>query len=321
MRSRGLQFLTLSAWLLPWSFAQMPAAPDPLDALGVRDLSLPADQKQAIRVLLLANRKDDAERLLADIVLKTPDSFDSRILLARMEYLNKKPADAARQLAKADELQRLSTKDRLLLGFAYKANREPQRAIAEFQKLVAKEPGNPEYLYWIGRTELDARNPEKSIPVFRKLIAQNPDYLRAYESLGVALEQQGDKAGALAIYKDGVKRDEKLHACPPWLYLNLGALQQDANQLKVAEASLRAAIRCAPLAQSHYRLGLLLQDTKRTDEAIEQYRLAIGLQPGYSPPYYVLARLYKMKGESAKAAQALDAFRHLSETKAPPPAP
>lgn len=305
------RLLALSAVILPLASAQL-RPPDPLDALGIGDLSLPADQKQAIRVLMLANRKEDAEKLLVDIIAKTSDARDARILLGRLEYFNKKPAGAVKQLLKADESQRLSAKDRLLLALAYKANREPQLALAEFQKLVGKEPGNPEYLYWIGRTELDTRNPEKAIPVFRKLIAQSPDYLRAYESLGVALEQQGYKDGALATYKEAVKRDEKLHACPPWLYLNLGALQQQSNQLKEAEASLRAAIRCAPLAPAHYRLGLVLQDTKRIDEAIEQYRLAIGLQPGYSPPYYVLARLYSLKGESAKAAQALDAFRHLS---------
>jgi tetratricopeptide (TPR) repeat protein len=318
---RSLLFRSLTAFILPLSFAQIPSAPDPLDALGIRDLSLPADQKQAIRILMLTNRKDDAEKLLVDIIAKTPDVSDARILLARIEYLNKKPGEAAKQFLKADELQHLSARDRLILALAYKANREPQLAIGEFQKLVAKEPDNPEYLYLMGRTQLDTRNPEKAIPVFRKLIAQHPDYMRAYESLGVALEQQSDKNGALAVYKEGVKRDEKLHACPAWLYLNLGALQQESNQWKDAESSLRTAIGCAPLAQAHYRLGLVLQETKRIDEAIEQYRLAIGLQPGYAPPYYVLSRLYTLKGESAKAAQALDAFRHLSAPNGPPPAP
>ncbi len=304
------RLLALGAILLP-APAQPP--PDPLEALGIRELALPVDQKQAVRVLMLAGKNDDAEKLLADIIAKTPDARDARILLGRLEYFNRKPAGAVRQLLKAGELQPLSAKDRELLAFAYKANHQPQLAIAELQKLVAKEPGNPEYPYWIGRTEMDARNPHGAVAVFRKMIAQSPDYLRAYESLGMALEQEGEKDAAVAIYQQGVKRDEKLHACPAWLYLNFGALQQERNELKEAEANLRASLRCAPLAPAHYKLGLVLQDTNRIDGAIEQYRLAIGLQPGYSPPYYLLARLYRIQGDSAKAEQAMDAFRHVSE--------
>jgi tetratricopeptide (TPR) repeat protein len=285
---------------------------DPLEALGIRDLSLQPEQQQAIRVLLLSGKEDEAEKLLLDIVGKNPKGWDARVLLARMEYLNRKPGAAVEQLRAADAIRSLPPQDRLLLAFACRAIRKPDLAIAELKKLSAQDPKNPEYPYWIGRTESDNRDPEHAIATLRKVVSDHPDYFPAYEALGIALERQGKDEAAIRAYQDGIQRDKALHACPPRLYLNLGALQQDLDRSKEAEENLRQSLQCGPTAQAHYRLGVLLQNSERMDDAIEQFRLAIGLQPGYSPPYYNLAGLYRLKGEKDKAEQALKAFRDVS---------
>lgn len=285
---------------------------DPLEKLGIRDLALPADQQQAIRVLLLSGNENEAEKLLLDVISNDPKAWDARILLARMEYLNRKPEGAVEQLRAADAARPLTPQDRLLLVFAYKAARQPDPAIQELKKLSAQDPKNPQYPYWIGRTESENRQSDRAVQTLQKLVSDHPDYLRAYEALGIALEALGEKERAIGAYQRGVNRSRVLHECPASIFMNLGALQQDLDRTKEAEENLRESIKCGPTAQAHYRLGVLLQNSGREDAAIEQFRLAIGLQPGYSPPYYNLARLYRSKGEKDKADQALEAFRHVS---------
>jgi Fe-S cluster biosynthesis and repair protein YggX len=56
---------------------------------------------------------------------------------------------------------------------------------------------------------------------------------------------------------------------------------------------------------AHYRLGGLLQEDKRYDEAIESFRRTLELSPQFSKVYSLLAQCLVAKGETVEAVKTL----------------
>ena len=71
----------------------------------------------------------------------------------------------------------------------------------------------------------------------------------------------------------------------------------------------REAVRLAPdWEHSHRYLGTALETQGKLDEAIQSYRRAIELDPGFVSAYYRLAMLYQQTGQRQKAAPVFQRF-------------
>ncbi len=115
-----------------------------------------------------------------------------------------------------------------------------------------------------------------SVRLWERALAVTENNYLAHYNLGLALEEQGEAAGAREHYARAVR----IHPGYGDAHYALGLLELRSGQLAAAERSLRAAVEADPaLAAAHGSLGLLERQRNDPAAAIEHYRRALELQP------------------------------------------
>ena len=89
------------------------------------------------------------------------------------------------------------------LGNLYYDTKQPDKAIAAYEKSLSLHPGNPDVLTDLGVMYREVHNYNKALECFNKAIAVNPAHIIAQFNKSIVLEyDKHDKAGALAALKE-----------------------------------------------------------------------------------------------------------------------
>ena len=140
---------------------------------------------------------------------------------------------------------------------------------------------------------------------WRQAIEANPDFVDAYNNLGMLLKGLGSLTEAEAVYRQLLSIRPDLAEASN----NLGAVLYDLGRLHDAEATYRHALAIrANYAQAHYNLGIVLYDLRRWHEAESAYRQALLLSPDagtYNNLGNVLKELARLPEAEAAYRQAL----------------
>ena len=126
---------------------------------------------------------------------------------------------------------------------------------------------------------------------------------------GVALEGH-DTEAALQAYERAVASDPALAKA----HVNLGSLLHEAGRLVQAERAYRDAIKASgddPDPVLLYNLGVLLEDMGRKSEAMEAYQAAVKRNPGLADCHYNLALLYEETKKPKEAIRHMAQYRRL----------
>ncbi len=158
-----------------------------------------------------------------------------------------------------------------LMGVAYDARNDYDKAISEFQAALHVRPEMPEiafaigYIYWKQQDYANARI------WLEKEIAGQPCYARAHHYLAEIdrIEQK---------WEDASVRYRKALECDPDLadsYLGLGNLAERDAKWEEALKMYRKLAQLKPgESQPHFKIGLALQRTGKTAEAQEEFATA-----------------------------------------------
>ena len=125
--------------------------------------------------------------------------------------------------------------------------------------------------------------------------------------------ETSDPQQAIALYQ----RCLELDAQQVEARINCARLLHESGQFDLAERLYRAEA-CLRDADAMFNLGVLLEDTGRSPEAIDSYLAAIALDPGLADAHYNLARLYEIAGNDPHMIRHLRQYRTLVSA---PPAP
>jgi tetratricopeptide (TPR) repeat protein len=140
---------------------------------------------------------------------------------------------------------------------------------------------------------------------WRQAIEAKPDFVDAYNNLGMLLKGVGSLAEAEAVYRQLLSIRPDLAEASN----NLGAVLYDLGRLHDAEAAYRHALAIrTDYAQAHYNLGIVLYDLRRWIEAESAYRQALVLSPdagAYNNLGNVLKELARLPEAEAAYRQAL----------------
>jgi tetratricopeptide (TPR) repeat protein len=257
-----------------------------------------------------------AERLLAEAIAREPSSRELLLRIASVFLADRKPLNAAIALKKAEALAPLDNPSRLELALAYIAMRRGDWARPELERLAATEPHNVVYRYWLARLDYDNGQYASAVSRLQGVVADAPDFVRAYDNLGLCYEALHRPDDAVAQYREAVRRNRLEKAPSSWPPLNLGILLRTRGELEEAEALFREALRGDPrFAPGYYQLGAVLEENGRLDEAVKALRQAIAVDEDYPEPHYALARIYRHQGRTRMADAALDTFRRLDEAR------
>jgi tetratricopeptide (TPR) repeat protein len=139
---------------------------------------------------------------------------------------------------------------------------------------------------------------------------------------GLALEAT-DPAAAIAAYERAIAGRHTFADA----HNNLGRVlhdRRDGHDLARAESHYRIAI-CidSAVALYHFNLGVVVEDQRRTSEAIAHYEAALALDSQLADAHYNLARIFERAARRAdddllmrRAVRHLTAYRSLARTTA-----
>lgn len=217
-----------------------------------------------------------------------------------------------------------------------------QKAVAEFQKAIDLEPGNPEGYRWLAKAYTLAgkkdqaeavfqqavdNNPEKAWPLadlgqfyldqgrvaeavaqFQQAITVEPDYGPAYTGLAQAYQQQGQNLSPEALI-DLYQQVVQANPDQAWPYLSLGAAYLSLGDTANAEAAYLQAAAAEPTnAELFNKLGDIYRwNLNNLDQAIANYRQATLLAPDNSWSHAALGWALYAAGQPEQGQHELDA--------------
>jgi len=255
---------------------------------------------------------DRAERLLAAEIERAPNRVELLKTFATICLIDRKPLNAAVAIKKAEALGPIDEETRFALAMAYISLDRGDWARPELDRLAASQPSNVSYQYWLGRLDYDAGQYASAIRRLEEVVRRDPQFVRAYDNLGLCYEAQNQPEQAIARYREAVRLNRAAANKSPWPPLNLGTLLRHRGELPEAEGLLKESISYqSGLARAYYELGMLLEQKQRVGEAITELASAVKADPTYPEPHYALARIYRRAGRSEQADEALATFRRL----------
>jgi len=160
-----------------------------------------------------------------------------------------------------------------------------------------------------GARALNAQDYLEAKRDFLKAIELYPEYDLAYNNLGVALMELGEKAAGERAFAKAVE----LNANFPRALVNLAKVQLQRKDYKHAEDYLQKALVSDPLnAQVYFLLTQAHFFSAQYEAAVQDVKKMHALNHGeYAMAHYLAAKAYKEQGKPAEARAELEAF--LSE--------
>lgn len=172
---------------------------------------------------------------------------------------------------------------------------------------------------------------------YRRAIEISPNYAKAYNSMGLALEQLGRDDEALDSYMKAARIDSGLamasnnigslllrrgdvEKAESWFrkaieidqyleqaHMNLAVILAEGGRLEEAEYHLSCAVTAEPdFVEAWHALGKVLEHTERLPEAATAYARAVSIDPSYAPARHDLGVVLAMAGRYEEALRHLE---------------
>jgi tetratricopeptide (TPR) repeat protein len=198
---------------------------------------------------------------------------------------------------------------RLERGREYYANREYEKAEPYLLKVAETEKGFADVMNMLGVIYHDRGQVAQAREYFEKAMALNPRYTEAALNLAVTYNEQGlyDDARRVHEQATSLQADEK--QIEPFargklsnMHSDLGQAYAELNIYDKAIAEYREALDLSPgFADVRTRLGQLLKDCGRLDDAQAELERVKRDRPGYVPARISLGATYFAKHDKAAA--------------------
>jgi tetratricopeptide (TPR) repeat protein len=289
-----------------------PSADAPGDTTTLKGMA--AKRRAEIDTAIAARDWPRAETLLVAEIERTQKPVDLLKMLATVFMNEHKPLNAAIAIKKAETFGPLDANTRMQLVLAYISMHRGDWARPELERLVAADPANAGYNYWLARLDYDSGRYAAAIDRLRTVVDREPSFLRAYDNLGLCYEALNQPDEAIRQYREAIRRAREAGEKWPWPFLNLGILLKNRGEMEEAEALLNEALQAEPaFAPALYHLGTILEASDRTDDAVKVLLRAAAADPSYAEPHFALARIYRRQGRVADADAALATFQRLHQ--------
>jgi tetratricopeptide (TPR) repeat protein len=279
-----------------------------------------ARENDAMVAELRAKHFGMVEEKLAGIK-PTSDEQRAELLALRgaVEFLDGKMAQAAAAFHEAEKIRPAKEGDRFTLAMALVTLGGDGEARGVLTSLVHEHPESAIYWYWLGRLDYDQRRYSESVANLKKALARDPNSARAWDSLGLAWDLQGQMEEARKAFEKAVSLNRAQAQPSAWPPHNFGYLLLRLGETAAAEAALRESLRYdAKLARSHYYLARVLEKEGREEEAVQDFRIAVAGDPASGDACYSLALLYRKLHRDSEANDMFAEYRKRRANDAAP---
>jgi tetratricopeptide (TPR) repeat protein len=218
---------------------------------------------------------------------------------------------ARQSLQQAEALNRDSVRVLLAAGrLSLKEGKYPA-AMDYYGRIRETEPRNIDALQGMAFTLNAEGKVENGIQSFRQAIELDPQLYSSYETFGSFYFNRGRYQEAEEQFRKGIK----LAPGRPAAYANLGGILLEERKYAEAVEALQTSLKIKENPQSFNNLGAAYAFLKKDDLAVQNYRLAIALQPGNILYWLNLADSERRAGRLAEAKSACQEVQRLALEK------
>jgi tetratricopeptide (TPR) repeat protein len=182
----------------------------------------------------------------------------------------------------------------------------------ELREAIREKPDSAEIHYFLGRLFYTRGVYPLAKKEFDETLRLDPNYMKAWDNLGLTMEVLGDDNKALECYATAMNLNEELKLHSEWPYVNVSALYNRQHQPDQALEYARKAITFNPRSDRAY---LQLAKAYRTlgdwQQCAESAQKAIDLNPQTADVYYVLSIALRKLGRTEESRAAAGKFEEI----------
>jgi tetratricopeptide (TPR) repeat protein len=203
------------------------------------------------------------------------------------------------------------------LGWTYLKLKNYDKALESYRKLSELLPADINAKLNIGYVYSEKKEFSEAINIYNEVLAKQPNNVRALVSLSYIYRQLGQ-------YDQSIEKAEKaisLDANDANAYINLGGSYLGKGMRDKALEILKKAIYLDPTYaqrigenydKAYYNRGTVLASQGKLQEAVEEYKISLMINPNFADSYYNLACAYSKLGNIEQAIRALESAIHLN---------
>jgi tetratricopeptide (TPR) repeat protein len=191
---------------------------------------------------------------------------------------------------------------------------------AHIREAIRLNPMDADARYHLGRRFFEEKRYREAMGAFLEAIKIQPEHYRARYYAGLVHKGENDGEGAKREFQTAIRVIERLKVRYAWPFTDLGEWLINEGEYERGVGWLYRATRNdpkSPHAWYHYAKALFQKEP--SFEVKEALLVAIGLDPGYSEAYYLLARYYQKTGEEKLAKETFAKFDELKKHPIPSP--
>ena len=186
------------------------------------------------------------------------------------------------------------------LGNKYLSERKLELAISEYRKAIEIAPDSHEVYNNLGLACLFNKQYQQAIFSLNRALELNPNYSDAHNNLGMVYNVIGNQEKAIEEFSRALVNSN--YRFRQNAYFNLGNIALNRENYDEAIFYFSKAIETDNnMAAAYDRLAFSFEKMGRTNEALENYRKALQIQPVMIETNYNLALLYFKLNRDEKA--------------------
>jgi tetratricopeptide (TPR) repeat protein len=220
---------------------------------------------------LCENRIPEAEALLREHLKRLPTDVAAIRMLAEVAARLGRNEDAENLLARCLELAPAFREARQNYALVLHRSNQPERALAEIEKLLAADGGNPGYRNLKAVILSGIGEYERAIALFGQLAAEYPSHGKLWLSYGHTLKTAGKQADSIAAYRRCLALDPSFGEAW-WSLANLKTVRFDDADVAAMHAQLaRTDLDDANRHHLDFALGKALEDRAEYADSFTHY--------------------------------------------------
>jgi len=261
----------------------------PREKIGIYNKSIQARHR------MQAERYDEAEQLLQEILDEDPRVLDAYQTMAQLYDLQERFVEAAEVYKRAIPLKPDDphayinlAETQIKLGLVEEAEKTALDA------LNFVEP-NAQIYYLLGNVSRMQGRVEESIAYYEDCLAVNPESATAYSGLAGAYFELHDLQAA----EDNARRALALSDSVPSMHFTLASIHEERGELQQAAAEYLKEIDVTPEdVGSHFNLAMIYRVAERVDDEERHLQHVLDIDPEYPRGLLFMARIFMNRGES-----------------------
>jgi tetratricopeptide (TPR) repeat protein len=270
----------------------------------------------AFENLIRQNKFGEVEPILRDYLHEYPQSWRAEYQLGYVLFQTHKFGPSIEALASSLQLNLNNAEAHKILGLNLVIIGKYDQALLELEQAARLKPDSAEIRYHLGRIYYTRNVFPLAKREFEAAINLAPDYMKAFDNLGLTMEAMGDDGSALGSYNKAIELNERQGLHSPWPYINLASFYNRKNDPRRAlDLARRGLEQDREANQAFVQIAKAYRNLGQWGQAAEALQKAIEIDPGHAETYYILSQVYRKLGRLKESQQAMNNYQQLQSSK------